>query len=127
MPVLKINDQLYSNNIVFIYDELDDFIIKYFNKNTDYDASEICSRSMGFFVNIPEHGYYIVVTDKCINWLGTLAHECMHLTSQMLRKRGIPLSDDSEEAYAYYLQWLFNVCGLAAVKSKKKSKKKVNK
>lgn len=34
----------------------------------------------------------------------TIVHESLHLCAQVLRHRGVPLSRDSEEAYAYYLE-----------------------
>jgi hypothetical protein len=40
----------------------------------------------------------------------TLAHECFHAVNYTLDYRGFTLSDSSEEAYAYYLSWLYEEC-----------------
>lgn len=40
----------------------------------------------------------------------TLAHECFHAANYTLEHRGFRLSDTSEEAYAYYLSWLYEEC-----------------
>lgn len=37
---------------------------------------------------------------------GVVAHECFHAVVSSLRERGMSLSAKSEEAYAYYLDWL---------------------
>jgi hypothetical protein len=37
---------------------------------------------------------------------GVIAHECFHATCAALRATGLSLSTKSEEAYAYYLDWL---------------------
>lgn len=34
-----------------------------------------------------------------------VAHECLHLTHWLLKEKGLRLTDDSEEAYTYLLQW----------------------
>ena len=35
-----------------------------------------------------------------------IAHEMFHVTWMTMRDRGVTLSDDSDEAYAYYVQFL---------------------
>lgn len=42
-----------------------------------------------------------------LDQLGTVAHEGFHLAARILRNRGVPLTEESEEAYAYYLGSLF--------------------
>jgi hypothetical protein len=51
-----------------------------------------------------------------------IAHECFHAVHWVLKEKGIILSDDSEEAYAYLIQFLMaNILGRSKiVKSKKK-------
>lgn len=39
--------------------------------------------------------------------LGVLAHECFHAAEFVLRERGMTLTDASDEAYAYYIAWMF--------------------
>ena len=40
--------------------------------------------------------------------MGMLAHECFHATHWLLRSRGIQLSDELGEVYAYMIQFLMN-------------------
>ena len=36
-----------------------------------------------------------------------LVHECLHLTHDVMQYRGLILTDQSDEAYAYFLQFIF--------------------
>lgn len=38
--------------------------------------------------------------------VGTLAHECFHATSAILNYVGTTLTSETEESYAYLLDWL---------------------
>lgn len=48
-------------------------------------------------------------TDVCYIWAvdkKDIVHECFHAISYVLRNRGIPLNDDTEEAFAYAIGFL---------------------
>lgn len=49
-------------------------------------------------------------TPKTSACLATLAHECVHGAVAVLQHRGLKLSDESEEAFSYYVGWLFRGC-----------------
>lgn len=42
--------------------------------------------------------------------LSVLAHESFHAAEFTLRERGMTLTDASDEAYAYYIAWMFREC-----------------
>ena len=42
--------------------------------------------------------------------LTTLCHECFHATCSVMRNADIHLSKKSEEAFAYYLDFVFEKC-----------------
>lgn len=42
--------------------------------------------------------------------LSVLAHESFHAAEFLLRERGMTLTDSSDEAYAYYIAWMFREC-----------------
>jgi len=48
---------------------------------------------------------------------GTLVHELVHTAHHLLDTRSVPLSEDTEEVYAYLIEFLFN--GLVGVPLKK--------
>jgi hypothetical protein len=63
------------------------------------------SDSDGKFYEIERHGQKVGLiwsTDKTEH----LTHECFHATSWALRKKGLYLGEDSEEAFSYYQQFL---------------------
>lgn len=43
-------------------------------------------------------------------YLSVLAHESFHAAEFVLRERGMTLTDSSDEAYAYYIAWMFREC-----------------
>ena len=45
-------------------------------------------------------------TDDAV-YLSVLAHECFHAAEFVLRERGMKLTDESDEAYGYYIAWMF--------------------
>ena len=47
-----------------------------------------------------------------------IAHEAFHIAALCLRTRGVSLSDSSEEAYAYLIDYLFKVLTLNLIKLK---------
>lgn len=59
-----------------------------------------------------ENGYSIVSLKDIPTiengWLGVLVHEVFHLTHQMCRYVGIKYSEDSEEAFCYLHEQIFN-------------------
>jgi hypothetical protein len=67
-------------------------------------------RGQFFGFNHEEHG------DIALIWLhpnagfDTLGHELVHALTSVLAERGLRLSDDSDEAFAYYLAWLIREC-----------------
>lgn len=51
-------------------------------------------------------------TDVGVIWsrggnVPTIAHECLHAVSYFLRGKGVPLSNDTDEIYAYLFDFLF--------------------
>jgi hypothetical protein len=63
-----------------------------------------------------------------------IVHECVHLARTLAHKRGLWFTEETEEAYAYLIQWLFNKINgyyndyknsLVASTEKPKKKKKV--
>jgi len=98
-------DEVFKTGIVvmvgsYTADELDKEVKKYnsypINNDFNYDARTI---------KIVEELSCIVHFKK--KWdVGTIAHECFHIAHFMFDSIGIYLSDDSQETYAYYIEYL---------------------
>ncbi|MEE6129156.1 hypothetical protein V2E39_17285 [Chryseobacterium arthrosphaerae] len=68
---------------------------------TDHDGTTVKHQSGNltlFFNESPKKDNF---------WLSILTHETFHAACYILRKAGIPLSEESEEAYAYLQQMIF--------------------
>lgn len=79
-----------------------DYILKEFNKSV---GADIAGGAMIDYYKI----YTIVLEDFRMDdvWShGILSHEIGHVTNGILRRIGMKLSDDSEEAYTYLTQHL---------------------
>lgn len=66
-----------------------------------------------------QHVLWIKYWPEKISDYGTLVHELFHIVDVSLRGKGITLSDDSDEAYAYFMGWIYQDF-LAKLYSKKK-------
>lgn len=81
--------------------------IKYLNKiKSDSFSLEDFENAEGITIGT-ESGEPIVI------WLssmdpGLISHEAFHATASIMKYAGIPLSDSSEEAYAYEQQYIVN-------------------
>lgn len=76
---------------------------------------DLSSDCIGRWVVYQENGYeadYICIVKRHDKneMLAALAHECLHHTNYTLRKAGMPLANESDEAYCYYFGWVFRNC-----------------
>ena len=79
------------------------------------------------FAHFVQHGhkglmYYTIVLNvaggsKVTD--GTIAHEALHTVGQLMRDRGLKLTEDSEEAYCYLIEWVVDYVHKAIDKHKK--------
>jgi hypothetical protein len=58
-----------------------------------------------FWVCSKKNAWFIAFNKGKIN-PGTIAHECFHATCRILKQKGILYTEDTEEAYAYLLDYL---------------------
>jgi hypothetical protein len=107
-------------NILHIYDWTYRQNYYYIRAKTHKEYREICEKELkchidikqtetGGGFNVFEHGKD--KTEVCYIWAAdkrSLVHECFHAVSYTLRSRGIKLTDDSDEAFAYSLGFLFD-------------------
>jgi hypothetical protein len=96
----------------FAYQESKESIYRYaakiknvFDQKTLFDEY---AKNEAFVLNL-ERDVMIVIChhdkDRFIDG-ATVAHECFHAISFVLRNLGVRLSEESEEVYAYGLEWL---------------------
>lgn len=68
-------------------------------KTLDGQGRFICTRH-------DTSGLFVVIWLKPSADVPTMAHEALHATWYLLKDKGLRLSEDSEEAYTYMLEWL---------------------
>lgn len=114
MPFKKIRDDFWRVFIHVSYKETFEKAYKYAKKKgleLSFDEfKDYYETSAGFVIWCDEQNVMIVLcSDSSIEsaQAGIITHECFHAVSAILRKRGIKLTEESEEVYAYYLEWLF--------------------
>ena len=109
----------YWGTILHIYDFIYMENYYYFNVSNEQEYNQIlkirfkidrpsnkADETDGGF-NVYEHNG----TEVCFIWskgkdVSIIAHECMHAVGYVLRRKGIPFNADTDEAYAYLLQFL---------------------
>lgn len=58
-------------------------------------------------VQFPMQGGGSVIWAGPYATVGCLIHECLHVVAHLLRSRDIPFTTDTEEVYAYLIDFLF--------------------
>lgn len=103
------DDTLYSARIFVViggtWEEISTRWVKEFNAE-------------GTTKNVINGGAYLPNNSKdCGVWFKEIptgsicAHEALHLTTHILIKSGLRFSEDSEEAWAYHMQWIVREIG----------------
>lgn len=110
MKKLKVNgiyDPIYRQNYWYIctkdHKECVDWLNKKFGTNDT--PKDMIDGHMSVFQN-PKGTIQVIWTNKKSPDL--VAHEVMHAVSYSLRHKGLPLTEDTEEAYCYLFQFLMN-------------------
>jgi hypothetical protein len=110
--------ELYKANVWYIKCSRQYFlklVKREFNKDIPHrDGSYKATYAVYEYKGTPVH--VIWLSEKAS--IGDLVHECFHLTHSVLQNRGLCLVDNSsEEAYAYFLQHVFDMTkGITQVK-----------
>ena len=116
--ILHIFDPIYRQNYYFIPAENKQQFINICKKELKMEIpkeEDDGDKSGGFKIIEKDHKCYkcgknIMETTKiCVLWANTpknIIHESFHAISWTLRKRGISLTDESDEAFAYLLAFL---------------------
>lgn len=91
-----------SSGLVFI-DKNPAVMKKYVLKNLYLDLQQDLSDAAGFAWTPEEDPNHWIIWLANGRDIPELTHEAFHITSNVLRHRGVVLSNDSEEAFAYTL------------------------
>ena len=108
----KIDYGTYPFDCLIYIGHSDEEVIKHFERNyynlSDEEKEVLEMRGHGRAGEI-KGGYFLRLEDLDIknpNSLALMSHEIFHLVDFLLRRIGMTLSEDSDEAYAYLIQYL---------------------
>jgi hypothetical protein len=79
--------------------------IYFADKSIDMIECDWVNTDAVFWVHQKNNIWFMVFNKNKINH-GTIAHECFHATARILQRKGIMYSEETEEAYAYLLDFL---------------------
>lgn len=107
---LIVTDPLFSIDFMVVMGGTREDALKKFNKRTGEQLPEVehNERQRGWVYTYNRSGAPILIWLHASAWAGIVAHEVFHAVYAALSNRAVPLSNDTEEVYAYYIQWLFN-------------------
>lgn len=111
----KIHIPIYKDALFIFFGTRED-CQKALVKSTDMKLEEaLCFRpsntAQGYFCYFEKDGIYIIwmpnIPDT-VGQYGVLVHEIMHFVYRFLAERGMTMNDNSEEAYTYLAEYIFN-------------------
>lgn len=110
---VKFSCKLYGISYYVIYDndmsyvkKLEQKIINNSKSNREFIDSESIPHGS---VSWPSESDCVIFIKRNRDWISynVMAHEIFHAVYQMHKIKSIKLCDESEEAFAYYIGWLF--------------------
>lgn len=111
-----VKDNVYNRAITLLYGSVDD-INEVLEADTPVSEKFVPLEpsSAAHWRVIEEDGHeadYICIVHKgkWIDELAALSHEALHHVCHAFRSARLPLTEDSEEAYTYYLGWIVTQC-----------------
>jgi hypothetical protein len=102
--IKKITFDTYPITLHVFIDETDEAILEYLMINQCDDYQDLIDHPLSD--NIEEDASEVYLRFRNLNKLEIIAHEALHATAYILRHVGIRFSKNSEEAYAYLLQYI---------------------
>lgn len=105
--VVPLNGGTFDLDVIVLITEDTAFALRYVKKNLDSTASSDNFDSRGTtFTSI--NGGPTIVWLPNIDDNSIVNHEFLHATIDIMRRVGVPLTEDTEELYTYELQYLTN-------------------
>jgi hypothetical protein len=79
------------------------------NKSSDFSAKHLAlqNEASGAFDHLIALTKWNLKDPYCVSWL---SHECLHAVTEVLLSRGLPLTEDTDEAFCYLHEWFMRNC-----------------
>jgi hypothetical protein len=123
---VRINDSLYKQAIHFLYGTREE-VNRWLCREHGPDEGDLKPGIVGnyrlwkYSSGYGRH-YIIILTDATSTLqreLSALAHEVSHHVVYLFGELGIVISKDTDEAFTYYHEWVFDQCVAAILKAEK--------
>jgi hypothetical protein len=103
-------DEIYHRNFYLCWNSTEEYFMKWVNKREGTNLE--CGNADASTVIVDDgkiNSNYIWIEKFKYNTIlvPLLSHEVMHYVHNMLSLCGMKLNDDTEEAYAFYFQYIF--------------------
>lgn len=115
MKTRRFSDEVYGAEFVLVSDGTPAQFARFMHSH--YDKSyELDEDLKGQCCCLTDHGIYTVVIyikhfpRNSPFWTASLAHEVFHAVENIMDYYGVPHTDDSSEAWAYYLDFVLRRC-----------------
>ena len=113
---LRIKGETFPYDVLVCLGVKREEILAYFDKHfvdalSPKDLENLEMKGHGRVVRLDNNAFVLWTADfpKTPEQFGWLAHEIFHTADLMLRKAGATLSDDSDEVWAYQIDWLTKI------------------
>lgn len=110
---LLVKGQTFPYDVLVCLGATREQILEYFNKRfedviSETEKNQLIMSGYGRTLHLENRAFILWTKDfpKTPEQFGYLAHEIFHVADLMLRSAGLSLSDDSDEAWAYQIDWL---------------------
>lgn len=103
--IKHVYDDVWRQNYYYVCCPTHEELRKIIKKELNIDL-EIKENTEGTFYVLESNGVQIYLIWTKYKKANIICHELMHAVSYGLRHKGLPLSDESEEAYCYLLDFL---------------------
>lgn len=105
--IITLKGSTFDMDVIVLITEDTAFAARYVQQHLDTTATsaDFDARGVTFTIN---DGRSPIVWMPDANDQTVVAHELLHATINILNWAGVPLTEDTEEAYAYELQYLTN-------------------
>jgi|TARA_R100000501_G_C2555971_1_gene68599 hypothetical protein len=102
---------MYDQNFRLIIGGTEQELCDYLNKKYKVEVEPLYASAKQLTVHLPNGDQKEYIWIEKFDWTvadqGLLTHELFHYAMTILNKLGINYTADSEEAFAYYLQYIF--------------------
>ncbi|MFA6315528.1 MAG: hypothetical protein WC648_04140 [Candidatus Paceibacterota bacterium] len=110
MKQIKITDEIYGHDFTFLYECSEQESIDHIRLTCDLEKEKQGNDATYFVLKTLKDDdvfeRFIVVNQK-VTKFSVVVHEIFHYVHEVMNHIGLKLNDETEEAYAYFLEYIY--------------------